>query len=162
MNYKNQNGYTLIELMTTVVILGVSFMTVFFIFKVTMDIYTSVAGMSEDIQRIQQVSNYLEADIKNLKDKNSILIATSSQFKFVNVNNVTIDMVFTGSQFKKNTVVLNSDISTAQISYYKWDGSSWTSARPLSEIARLVFSVSFTSNGEVVPFNHSILLRNCR
>lgn len=158
----NTKGFTLIELVTTITVIGVAFICVFYIFNNTAEIYNHVAGGSEDLQRIQQITGYLDADLKNVKDKNSILIASGSQFKFINVNQQTIDFVYINPYLKKNNVNLTRDLSGFSFTYFKFDGMQWTSARPLSEIGRILITGTVINSGQLNSFRQSVSLRNCR
>lgn len=157
----NSNGFTLIELLTTVAVMGISFLGVYIIFMKSTDIYSEVMGRSFAVQTIGQATTMLTRETKNVRDKNSILIATSSQFRFTNNAGQTVDLVYTNQQLKKNTTVIASHVTSFAFTYKKWDGTAWTSGAT-NLIAAVHYTITVTQSGKNVTFQNSILLRNAR
>lgn len=158
----NESGFTLIELLTYLSVAGVLFLGVYYVFLKSTDIYARVLRSSAVIQNAHTASEMLEREAKNIKDKNSILIATSTQFKFTNTSNTVIDLVYSQQQLKKNTVVFAGNITSFSFTYYKWDGTVWTSVSPTSQIARIRSAFTMTYQGYSFSKDYSIFLRNMR
>ncbi|MBX7151301.1 prepilin-type N-terminal cleavage/methylation domain-containing protein [bacterium] len=157
----NSKGFTLIELLTTVAVMGISFLGIYVIFMKSTDIYSEVLGRSLAVQTIEQATDVLTRETKNLRDKNSILIASASQFRFTNNNGQNIDLTYTDQQLKKNAVAFASHVTAFSLTYKKWDGTSWTSGAT-NLIASVHYSITVRNSGKNVTFQNSILLRNAR
>jgi len=159
---RNENGFTLIELMTYLALAGISFMGVYYIFLKSITVYTSVIGISSSIQDAQKASEFVVRESQNLKDKNSILIANNAEFKFTNVSGTVVDLVFASQQLKKNTTVFADHITSFSFSYYKWDGTAWSTGSETNLIAKIRFVMTITFNGNSYATEDYVLLRNAR
>ncbi|NUM82212.1 prepilin-type N-terminal cleavage/methylation domain-containing protein [bacterium] len=158
---KNSKGFTLIELLTTVTVMGISFLGVYIIFLKSIEIYSEVLGRSFGVQTIEQATDVLTRETKNVRDKNSIIIATASQFKFTNIHGQTVDMVYAAQQLKKNTVVFASHVTNFAFTYKKWDGTAWASGAT-NQIASVHYTMTVQNSNKSVTFQNSIVLRNTR
>jgi FlaG/FlaF family flagellin (archaellin) len=156
-----ESGYTAVELVITIAMLSVVSLGVTIVFIQSAGIYSEVTGRSVAVQRMDQLTDFLEREVKNVRDQNSILIATSSQFKFVNTSGATIDLTYANQQMKKNNTAVAVGISGFSLSYSKWDGSAWTGL-PTSSIARVNYQASFEFGQVSSTFQGAIVLRNCR
>ena len=160
--WKDESGFTLIELLMYVSLAGFLFMGAYYVFVKSTDIYTGVLRTSMIAQNAHKVSEILEHETKNVRNKNSILIATSSEFKFTNPSNAVIDFVYSAQQFTKNGTVLAGSITGFTFSYYKWDGTVWTSSSPTTQIAKIKVNFTMTYLGYTFAKEHSFVLRNMR
>lgn len=159
---RNKSGFTLIELLTYMSLAGVVFLGLDYLFLRSTDIYVGVLSSSTLVQNAHTASEMLEREIKSVRNKTSIVTATTTQFKFTNTSNLLIDLVYASGQIKKNTIVYGSGITSFSFSYYKWDGTAWTSTSPSSQIAKVRFNYIITYQGHNVTKDHYILLRNMR
>ncbi|MBL7995244.1 hypothetical protein JNM05_07710 [bacterium] len=160
--WSNESGFTLMELLTYISVAGFVFMGVYYVFVKSTDIYVGVLRSSTTIQNAHAASQMLEREAKNVRNNASITIATATQFKFTNVSNTVVDIVYTNQQLQKNTVAFASGISSFSFSYYKWDGTLWTTASPASQIAKIRVVFTMTSQGYSFSKDLYILLRNMR
>jgi hypothetical protein len=158
----NHAGFTLIELLTYLSLAAVVFLGLDYLFLRSTDIYVDVLSSSTLAQSAHTASEMLEREIKGVQNKNSVIIATSTQFKFTNTSNSVIDLVYAGEQIKKNTIVYGSGITSFSFSYYKWDGTTWTSASPSSQIAKIRFVFTMSIQGHNISKDLYVLLRNMR
>lgn len=158
----SESGFTLIELLTYVSLAGVIFVGAYYVFLKSTDIYVSVLRTSTVVQNTHTASEIIEHESKNVRNKNSIIIATSTQFKFTNTSNSVIDFVFSGQQLTKNTVVFGANLTSFSFSYYKWDGTVWTSASSTSQIAKIRYIFTMAYQGYSFSKDNYILLRNMR
>ena len=124
------------------------------------DIYTGILGQSINSQNAQIASDFLSRESENVRDKNSILIATATEFKFTNTNGSVVDLVYSSQQLTKNSAVLAKSVTAFAFSYYKWDGSSWTLGSATNLIAKLKFTMTVNSSGNSLSTENYVLLRN--
>lgn len=158
----NERGFTLIELMLYVTLSGIIMTGVYLSFNTSTTIYADVLRSSVAILDAQRAADLLERNAKSIKSKTSVLIATSGQFKFTNNANAAIDLVCTAQQIRRNNEVLASGVSGFVFSYYKWDGTVWTSCSPTSQIAKVRYVFSVTYQGYVYSVDRTVSLRNMR
>ncbi len=158
----DERGFTLIELMLYATLSGVIMTGVYLSFNTSTDIYADVLRSSVAVQDAQRAADVLEREAKSVKNRTSILIATSTRFKLTNNADAAIDLQYSAQRILRNNDVLASGVSGFVFSYYKWDGTAWTSASPTSQIARVryVFSVSY--RGYAYSVDRTVLLRNMR
>jgi type II secretory pathway pseudopilin PulG len=160
--WQDEAGFTLIELLMYVSLAGFLFMGAFYVFVKSTDIYTGVLRTSMIVQNARKASEILEHESKNVRDKNSILIATSTEFKFTNTTNAVVDFVYSAQQLTNNGTVLAGNITGFTFSYQKWDGTTWTSASPTTQIAIIKVNFTMAYLGYTFTKDHSFVLRNMR
>ncbi|KAB2881533.1 hypothetical protein F9K33_00305 [bacterium] len=158
----NEFGFTIIELLTYISLASVIFVGAYYVFVKSTDIYVNVLRSSTAVQNAHSASELIEREAKNVKNNASVIIATSTQFKFTNTSNTVIDLVYSSQQIKKNTVAYASGISSFAFSYYKWDGTTWTSASPTNQIAKIRYVFTIAYQGYSFSKDNYILLRNMR
>lgn len=160
--WNSESGFTLIELLTYISLASVLFIGVYYVFVKSTDIYVNVLRSSMVIQNAHTASEMIEREAKNVSGKTGISIANSSEFKFTNTSNVVIDLVYSSQQIKKNTVVFAGNVTSFAFTYYKWDGTTWTSALPTSQIAKIRYVFTLSYQGYSFSEDRYILLRNMR
>ena len=142
-------SYTLFELIMVMVLIGV-------IFFVTAPLMIEV-GRNWQLASNRNVlsENGMVAldrvvrEIRNLKDKNSILAASDSSFQFIDVNNETVTFSRSGNYLMRNSSQLASNVSSLTFTYY--DAAGGVVALPTvgsgTNIHNVTVDISFSSAG---------------
>lgn len=161
----NEKGFTLIEIIATLVIMG--FITV----TAAMGIVHAVesylfARQNADIS--QKTSFALSRMTAELMTSTSITQASSSQIKFYttagDVDGTLRTITINSNSVSLNSYLLIDNIGTGSaLSYRKFDDTAWTTGDDFSKLAAIDVTLVVTrpgNSGDAYSFNTSITLRN--
>jgi Tfp pilus assembly protein PilE len=157
----NERGFTAVELVTYIVLAGITFGGALILFQSSMDSYVSVAGRSLALEEVHHAVRTIARDVQSVRDKNSITTANATTFTFVNSKNQTVSLTYASQQITRSGTVIAKNVSSFGLTYRKWDGTAWTSGST-GLIARVLLTMTVTSGGQSVTVNESFLIRNTR
>ena len=161
---KNTKSFTLVEMIMVIVILGIiaaigvplilsasdalSFLTV----RVDMDQSADVA-----------MSRIL-TEIRRLRDEESINTATSTQFRFFDVDDTNIDYDLSGSDLMHNSDILASNVSSLAFTYYDEDGEELdpptVGIGTATDIKRIQILLTFQNGSYTFNYQSQVRPRN--
>jgi prepilin-type N-terminal cleavage/methylation domain-containing protein len=111
-------GLTLIEMVMTIVIVGIILGVLMFSIKGIMDLWNFWSFNSEIVAQGRVGIMRMAREIRQIKNETAIFIADRSRIQFNDTNNQTIDYSFDGSNLVRNSNVLASGISNLTFNYY--------------------------------------------
>ncbi len=163
---KNGRGFTLIELVISITILGIISIVIVSILTVGVDSYnlfTSHSTMSRETQNLMRIMS----DKIPMAIPGTIATATASGFIFNNTNGETIEFEYRSGQadlrYKLNSgsfrEILNN-ITAFVFSYAKSDGTSWVITDPVDEIIRVNVNFNLSMLGEIETYSFNFTIRN--
>ncbi len=158
---RDERGFTAIELVTYIVLAGVTLGGALMLFQTSMDTYVSVVGRSLNLEEAHHAVQLIGRDVQSVRDKNSITTANATTFTFVNSKNQTVSLTYASQQITRSGTVIAKNVTSFGLTYTKWDGTAWTSGST-GLIARVLLTMTVTSGGQSVTVNESFLIRNTR
>lgn len=121
-NSKNQGGFTIIELVTIIVITGVMVGILSQLMIFGADSFEFIGNRKASLHESRMAVHYLNRDFRKVRDMQSISIASNHQFQFQNYNNNQIDYRFINSKIERNSSTLAMNVSQFQFNYIRSDG----------------------------------------
>lgn len=140
-----KSGVTIIELVITIVIVGVLVGSSSMFIKETMDIWRFMSFRNEVVGRGRLALARMVREIRRVRDTVSVITATSSQFRFYDSSDTDIAFLLSGTNLMRNSTMLAQGVSGLTFTYYDANGASITSpAVSPNETTIKVIKISFT------------------
>lgn len=164
---ESSKGFTLIELVIVITIIGIIAVVVGFILLSTVDAWTFKFNRSDLLWDGRLSMNRMVREIREIKNTTSVTTAGSSQFRFTNIDNVDITYGLGGADLNRTadgtTNVLAENVSSLIFTYY--DSSGGTITTPIvspgaTNIRRVRINLTLTKNGENVYLQSDSMPRN--
>jgi prepilin-type N-terminal cleavage/methylation domain-containing protein len=111
-------GLTLIELVMTIVIVGILLGVLSFSVKGIMDMWNFWSFRSEVVSQGRVAVMRMVREIRQVRNETSIFIADRSSMQFNDTNNQTVDYSLSGSDLIRNGNVLARGVNNLTFSYY--------------------------------------------
>jgi prepilin-type N-terminal cleavage/methylation domain-containing protein len=161
-----RKGYTLIELVTVMVVMGV----VIAIGAPLLIEATSAWSYASPYQNNAVLSaivaqNRMSREIRRLKNDGSVTAATSSQFSFTDVNNNAIAFTLSGNTLMRNSDGLLDNATGLSFTYYNDSGAAIATplVSPSNTDIRLVkVNYSVLAAGNTLNFGFTVKPQNLR
>jgi prepilin-type N-terminal cleavage/methylation domain-containing protein len=167
---KKSNGFTLIELIIVVTIIGVIAGVVGFILLGAVDAWTFKFNRADILADGRLAMNRMVREIREIKILTSVTTATSSEFRFTiddSGSDVDITYELDGTDLDRTedgtTNVLAQDVSALSFTYYDSDGDTISSpaVNPSeTDIRRVQVDLTLAKNGENVYLRSQSIPRN--
>ena len=160
-------GFTLVELIIVITIIGIIAGTVGFILLSTVDAWMFKFNRADLLSDGRLALNRMVREIRQIKDLTSVTTATSSQFRFTNTGDV--DIIYSLSSTDLNRTadatanVLAQDVSSLGFAYYDSSGdtiSTPTVSPSETDIRRVRINLTLTKSGENVYLQSESVPRN--
>lgn len=150
----NKRGFTLIELVIVITIVGIIAGVVGYILLATVQGWTFKVNRNDLLCDGRLAMNRMVREIREIKDLTSVVTASASQFRFIDIGN--LDITYTLSSTNLNRTedgtanLLASNVSNLSFSYY--DASGNTITIPLvspssTDIRRVRINMTLAKNG---------------
>jgi prepilin-type N-terminal cleavage/methylation domain-containing protein len=157
----NIEGVTLVELMVTVVLIGIIAGVTAKMLLTGAGAFNSVSNRNEVLHSNRISLEMLSKDLRAIKSKNHILSASSSQLVFTNIYDEQITFSFSNGTLYRNSNMIVEGLSSFQFAYYDEDGNAISSpVSTLSDIWDIDISVDATVDGQPFHLNSRMHPRN--
>jgi prepilin-type N-terminal cleavage/methylation domain-containing protein len=157
MTFKKYSGFTLIELVLVIVLMGVI---------VSASMKPLMQGLdtlvkSKDLNLIDwQGNNALEEIARNVRTimkSGNITTATATQFTFIDNSNATVSYTLSGNDILENSSVLVSNATALAFVYYTRAGATTTT---LSAIRFVKVTITLALSGNTYSYSTTVNLQN--
>jgi prepilin-type N-terminal cleavage/methylation domain-containing protein len=158
-----QAGFTLMELIVTMVLMGTlaTFVAMFMWYDVNM--YQKVVRNTDGLQSSRMALQRMASDIRQIVSRDSIVTATSSALKFDNTSDSLVYYLYASGELRKNSYTFLKDVSGFQFTYYDESGTAISSpVSDFSQISTIKISLTTNKNEKVVSLDTTIRPRNFR
>lgn len=141
MRRRSQHGFSLIELVMTIVIMGIISVVVGEILVQGYKTFITTQDISEvDWQGLLALES-LTNDIHNIRSAADITTISSSTFSFTDMTGTTITYALSGSTLQRNSLTVASGVSALTFSYLDKDGAVTASATAVRYVSISVTAV---------------------
>ena len=163
-----KNGFTLIELILVITIIGIIAGVVGFVLFGAVDAWTFKFNRADLLADGRLAMNRMVREIREIKNRGNVTTAKSSEFRFINTSDVDIkykldkgDLLNRTEDGTKN--LLAEDVSDLTFTYFDSDGA--TIDKPdtnpdATDIRRVRINLCLTKNGENVYLQSDSVPRN--
>ncbi len=150
-----KKGFTLIELIIVITIIGIIAGVVGYILLGTVDAWTFKANRNDLLWDGRLAVNRMVREIREIKDLTSVTTASSSQLRFTNINNNSITYSLSGAglnRTKDGTAnILAQNVSSLSFTYYDSGGASIATpavSPSATNIKRVRVNLTLTNGGQ--------------
>ncbi len=159
----NSKGYTLFELVLVIIILGVLFAGGTVLLRPVLDSWSLAIPREEATDTSSYAMSRMIYEISQLRDKNSVLVATANEFRFTDMSGNVVRYWISGTNVMRNNDILARGVQTLAFSYF--DKSH--AALPAPQVApaatnlwQMVIKVIGQKGGQVVTMESEVHPRN--
>ena len=159
---KRNRGFTLVELILSIVIISAIFVVMAQILITGLDSYRLVVNRREALQGARLAVNMMEGELQPVADPATDISAISStSIQFTNANSQSVTYSISGSDLLRNSKILASNLGSASgFSYYTNGGSTTTDPAQVYRIDIVVEVDAEETQYGSVEAHASVFLRN--
>ena len=158
---KNQSGYTMLELVLVIALLGIIAGVVARMFIWGVDIFTFVSNRKDVLQTSRIGMEVLVRDLRSVKSAIDINSATGNQFDFYNLDDENIVFVYSSGTLTRNSNSMVEGLSAFQFTYYDVNDNVLTSpVAALTNIWKIKFTLNATIDGKPFKLESTVIPRN--
>lgn len=150
-----KRGSTLVELVIVIAIVGIMVGAVGYILLGVVDAWTFKAKRNDILWDGRMAINRMGREIREIKNLTSVTTASSSQFRFTNVNNNSIIYSLSGTNLNRTkdgtANILAQNVSSLSFTYYDSSGASIatpTVSPSATNIRRVRINLTLTNGGQ--------------
>ncbi len=160
---KKQRGFTLIETVISMAILGAILLSVNMFMKPVTDLWVMQAFRDGAQNEARLALLRMVREISEIKDPASVSIAEAAKIKFTTAKNESITIRRDGTNLLRNDKMLASSIDLFELKY--WDNAGAAIANPAvspqdTNIYRVQISIRASSNGRASTMRSQVRPRN--
>lgn len=164
---KHLKGFTLIETVVSMVLLTVFSMGVFMFIQPITDLWQTKSFQQDSAFEARLALMRMAREIEEIRDRESITLASSNSFSFTDVDNQTIAYVLSSGTLSRNSVPLLKNVTSVQFQYIGQTsgGVDTTIVSPAvspssTDIRRIQLTLSVAANGNSATVQTQIHPRN--
>ena len=150
-----KRGSTLVELVIVIAIVGIMAGAVGYILLGAVDAWTFKAKRNDILWDGRMAINRMVREIREIKNLTSVTTASSSQFRFTNVNNNSITYSLSGADLNRTkdgtANILAQNVSSLSFTYYDSSGAGIatpTVSPSATNIRRVRINLTLTNGGQ--------------
>ena len=125
---KRKKGFTLIEMIMAIVLAGVVAGIIGGVINQGMNSWLFIKGQKSISADSNSVSQRMVREIRKTKSASSIEVFTSTRYKFVDIDENTIDYKKNGSNLERNGAVMLSNLASNGLEFIYLNGSGETTS----------------------------------
>lgn len=164
----HKKGFTLIELIIVITILGIAGGVVGYILMGTVDAWTFKANRNDILCDGRLAMNRMVREIREIKDRSNVSKAKSSEFRFINASDVDIKYKLDRDGLLNRTEngtenLLAEYVSDLTFTYFDSGGATINNpdtSPDATDIRRIRINLTLTKNGENVYLQSDSVPRN--
>ena len=164
---KASNGFSLIELIIVIVIIGIIAGVAGYVLLGAVDAWTFKFNRSGLLSDGRLAMNRMVREIREVKNRGNVITATSSEFRFIDVDDVDITYSLSSTDLNRTADstanVLAGEVSSLAFTYYDSGGSTIstpTVSPNATDIRRVRINLTVTKGGENVYLQADSVPRN--
>ncbi|MEK6733473.1 MAG: prepilin-type N-terminal cleavage/methylation domain-containing protein [Candidatus Omnitrophota bacterium] len=150
-----KRGSTLVELVIVITIIGIIAGVVGYILLGAVDAWTFKVKRNDLLWDGRLAINRMGREIREIKNLTNVTTASSSQFRFTNVNNNSITYSLSGTDLNRTkdgaANILAQNVSSLSFTYYDSSGASIatpTVSPSTTNIRRVRINLTLTNDGQ--------------
>ncbi len=167
---KGKEGYTLIEIVLVLVIIGVLAGILIEPFRQGMQSYVGIETRADLTSQAREATVRIVREMRNIRkkanDKPNITSADAMSITFVDNQGITISFSLSGSTVLRDTNILADKVSSLEFRYFKGDNAALTtfplSAADLDAVRRILVILALQEGTETVTMTGQAFLRDLR
>ena len=161
--YRFDKGYTLVEILLAMTLLGILVSATSLVFKPVLDTWALNVPRNEITDSSSYALSRMSSEIAQIKDASSVVIATSGRFKFTDISDNAVDYSLSGTNLMRNSNIMARNVQSLVFSYF--DVNDQTLATPQvspssTDIWRVRLQVTTQKGGQTETMEFSIHPRN--
>jgi len=164
---EKNKGFTLVELMIVIVIVGIAASIIGFMLLGVIDAWTFKLNRADLLWDGRVSINRMTREIRTVKTSTSVTTASTAQFRFTDVGNkdITYSLSSTNLNRTENGTanLLAENVSALAFTYYNSSGTaipSPTVSPSATDIRRVRINLTLTKNGQNVYLQSDVSTRN--
>lgn len=163
---KKNKGFTLVELVIVITIVGISAVTIGTILLGTVKAWTFKFNRSDILWDGRLAINRIAREIRTVRDNASVTTASSSQFRFIDAGNVDITYSLSSTNLNRTengtANLLAENVSSLSFTYYDAVGAVIPSptVSPVTNIKRVRINLTLIKNGQTFYLQSDSMPRN--
>jgi prepilin-type N-terminal cleavage/methylation domain-containing protein len=164
---KKNKGFTLVELMIVIVIIGIAASIIGFMLLGTIRAWTFKFNRNDILWDGRLALDRMTREIRTIRNTTSVTTASSAQFRFIDAGNkdITYSMSSTNLNRTENGAanLLAENVSSLAFTYYDTNGNTIavpTVSPAATNIRRVRINFTLTKNGENVYLRSEASTRN--
>jgi prepilin-type N-terminal cleavage/methylation domain-containing protein len=118
MKAKREKGLTLIEMVMTIVIVGILAGGGMFYIRQVIDLWSFVTFRNEVVYQGRTALARMSRDIRQISNNTSVFYANSTRFRFAGINNASVDYYLSNTDLMRNNDALASGVRNLTLTYY--------------------------------------------
>jgi prepilin-type N-terminal cleavage/methylation domain-containing protein len=147
---KKTAGFTLIELIMVIVIMGVISVVIGHILFQSFQTFITAQSVSDDDWQGLLSMNKFTNDVHNIRSMNDISTITASSFSFVDMSGTTVTYALSGSSLQRSGTTLASGVTGMAFAYYD---KNYTVTSTAANVRYITFSTTLTQNNLSLTFS---------
>ena len=167
---KGKEGYTLIEIILVLVIIGVLAGILIEPFRLGVKSYIGIETRADLTSQAREATVRIVREMRNIQkkanDKPNITSADATSITFADNEGITISFSLSGSTVLRDTNILADKVSSLDFRYFKGDNTALTtfplSAADLDDVRRILVILTMQENTETVTMTGQAFLRDLR
>jgi len=154
---KKEQGFTMIELIMVIVLLGILAVPAAQILSTAFKSYLTAQAITEANWQGQIAMERMARDIADVASSSSVSTMTSNQFQFIDMSGNSLNYTLSGTNLMSNAQILASGVSSLTFNYYDQNGNTVTTNTNLHVVS---ISLTITENQSNYNLTTSVYLRD--
>jgi len=158
-----QGGYSLVEVILVIVILGIisTFVGMFMFYDVNM--YNHVKANTKEVQDSRMAIQRITGELRQIASPDSITTASQTNLQFFDLQGTQIQYQYSGGKLYRNGAPMLTTVQNCQFSYY--DDAETPLSVPVADVGLIRYiriDIDKDLNGKTVTLSTRVFPRNFR
>jgi type II secretory pathway pseudopilin PulG len=156
-------GLTIIEMVMVMVVVAALAGGIGWFVVRAVDTWNFLTFRSDEATQGRLALDRMVREIRQIKDKSSVNVATSNNLAFTDIEDASIEYSLSGSNLMRNSDILASGVSNLQFTYYDVNNNQLSSPQVLpdeTDIWRIIIDLSIQSGDQSITLRSQVYPRN--